>query len=587
MKISYFLEINRPETHYVKIRITIDDYPEDILQLTMPAWNPGSYAIRNFSRNVRGLTASSNGSNLETSKKDKSTWKIMTGRRTPIQVQYEVYAAENIPPASYVDHSRATINGTSVFLYPEGYREQTVEITISGPPTWTISTALDKISEGRYRATNYDILVDSPIEIGRQTMYSFKVDGKDHEVAVYGNDIEDRDKFIQDIQKIVEAYLRVMGPLPYRRYLFIIHLIRNYSMKYWGLEHTYSTVINFNSALVKDKEGYAILLDVVSHEFFHLWNVRRIRPAEFSAINFKEEVYTPSLWFSEGVTEYYASLALLRSGLISETEYLKVMADSIRTYELLPGRKYYSAAEASFDAWIRYYARGVANDNVNSYTSYYLKGLLIGMILNLRILGLTRGEKSLDTLLRLMMEKYRRDGRGFTEKELVQNLKEVTGADLTDLIQSLVRRRDDIDFVSELKAVGLDLKPVKNGEKRISTGLILRKSGENYFVNSVLEGTSAWESGLSPDDEIIAVGTTRFRETFTKKVMNGTLTADLTVDSVPPDSAGKIVYHVFRGEELLSFTIQASADPFFTYSLESVQDAPEPTVSLRKKFLYG
>ncbi|MHB8396855.1 MAG: M61 family metallopeptidase [Thermoplasmataceae archaeon] len=580
MKISYFLGMQNPETHYFRVRIVLEECPEEILLLTMPAWTPGSYVIRDFARNVRSLSASSNGYVLESSKKDKSTWKIMTGRKSPITVEYEVYADEDVPQTSHLDFSHALINGTSVFLYPEGYKEQTLELTLEIPPEWKVSSALEKISDHRFRATNYDILVDSPIEVGNHELLSFRVEGKDHEIAIHGKFMEDRENLVRDMTRIVEAYQKTMGQLPYRKYLFIIHL-QNEGNGYGGLEHSYSTVINYDANLIADKEGYREFLGVVAHEFFHLWNVKRIRPAELVQLNYREETYTPSLWFSEGITEYYASLTLLRSGILTEEEFLKKIAQNIRMYELIPGRKYYSAAEASFDAWIKLYK--YSPNNINSYVSYYLKGMLIGMVLSRRIVSATRGNRSLDDLMRLMMEKYRKDGRGFTGKDIIQNLREVTGTDMSETFQQLVRSRDEIDFMSELASVGLSLEQVPADSKKVSTGIILKKSGEKFVIESLIEGTPAYSAGLNSGDEIVAVSGTRFTEAFTRKPLN----RRIVTDNVLPDANGKAVYHVFRKGELMSFVVDAAYDPFFTYSLKLSEEAADNVKAMRNRLLYG
>lgn len=580
MRISYFLGIREPETHFLDVSVTIEGYPEEILQLTMPAWTPGSYTIRDFARNVRNMRARTNGTVLDMSKKDKSTWKVVTGRKSPVTVEYEVYADEAFPQTSHVDASHAFITGTSVFVYLEGYREQTVELTIEKPDGWRISTALDRITDNRYRATNYDILVDSPIEIGTHETLSFRVDGRDHEIALYGDFMGSREKLLQDVSSIVEAAQRIMGQLPYRRYLFIFHAIREFVTPYVGLEHAHSTAINFESGFLEDEKSYKTCLSVISHEFFHLWNVKRIRPTELVEPGFREEVYTHGLWFSEGVTDYYANILILRAGLITTQEFLDKMASEISSYRMTPGRRYYSAAESSFDSWIKYYRSSTGT--VNSYVDYYLKGLLLGLMLSTEIINASRGSKSLDDLMRNMMEKYRRDGRGFSEKDLLQALREISGTDMTDWFRMYVKGRDEIPFESMLSSVGLILekKPLKDGRR--STGLVLRKSGGKFLVSAVHEGTSSYEAGINAGDELVAAGGIRFNEKMT-----GTPVRERILQDLFQGGGEHVNLHVFRNGRIMEFQVKLPADPFETYALRESEENDERKNSMRAKLLSG
>ncbi|MEM3676286.1 MAG: hypothetical protein QXV22_04425, partial [Thermoplasmataceae archaeon] len=380
MKIQYVLEMNRPQSHFFEVTMNIEDFSDDSLNIIMPAWTPGSYEIMDFSRFVRNVSASSDNTELEAVRKDKSTWKISTKGNRSIRISYEVYAHELDVHTSHLDTHHAFINGTSVFFYIDGYKDQSCELIIKAPNGWITSTGLEKLGENRYRAVNYDILVDSPIEIGKHRVLTFQVEGKEHEIVLCGKGNENPEKLKTDVRKIVEGYTKLFGHLPYKKYVFIYHLVNGEEERTGGLEHLNSTAINVDRFTFSPFEKYRSFLSVTSHEFFHLWNVKRIRPVELGPFNYKEENYTTMLWMAEGLTNFYGYLMLYRTGLIDLNEYLKHICDSMRLHDLMPGSSRTSASDSSFDAWIKLYKP--TPNNYNNYISYYLKGELLGFMLN-------------------------------------------------------------------------------------------------------------------------------------------------------------------------------------------------------------
>lgn len=590
MKVTYILEMERPQTHFFHVIMKVEDFAEDSVVITMPVWTPGSYHILDFARHVRKLKASDNeGRQITVSKKDKSSWKLSLGGSRSFAIDYEIYADELSVHTSHLDSSHGYLNGTSVFMYIEGYKDQTVELLIKPHGDWRVSTGLEKIGENRYRATNYDILADCPIEIGNHRSLFFSVNSKEHEIVLYGQGNEDEGKLVSDIRKIVEYFASMFGQLPYKRYVFIFHIIPQENIG-GGLEHLNSTTIDIDSFHFAPSEKYHEFLSVVSHEFFHLWNVKRIRPIELGPFNYKEENYTTLLWMSEGFTNFYGSIALYRAGLVEEKEYLKHLMENIRFYEMIPGTKLESAADSSFDSWVKLYKP--SPNNINSYVSYYLKGEILGAMLNRRIIENTDGNKSLDDVFRVLFEKFNKDGKGFTEKDLLSVLKEVSGADFSEFFSQYVRSAERIDFKAELKAIGYS---IKKSYKKVDNeepaelpylGILVKHNGGHYVVDSVVEGSPAYFDGVNSRDELVAINGYRFTERFLKPLRENS--RRMMVDNISIAKPGdKINLHLFRMGKLKSIDVNVGKAPPELYEAEPDLNPTEKVMLYKEKFMKG
>ena len=498
--------MSQPWTHYFDVAINISGAPEGELDFVMPVWTPGSYLVREFARNVQEFSSvDAAGRNLRWEKTSKNTWRVYAGDSSEVTVKYRVYAFELSVRTSFLDDSHAYINGASVFMYLEGFLERPYLVAIDPYPGWNrISTGLDLVAgeSNAFRAPDFDTLVDSPIEIGNQEILSFDCRGTPHFIAIYGDGNCDLAKLRSDINRIVETAADVFGEIPYRHYTFIVHLLDNAS---GGLEHMNSSSLQVSRWCFQPEESYRKFLSLVAHEYFHVWNIKRIRPKGLGPFDYNRENYTRMLWVSEGFTNYYGNHLVLRSGLISADKYLETLSKTISGYQQTPGRLIESAAEASFDAWIKFYRRDEHSPNAS--ISYYLKGELIGLVMDLEIRNRTATVMSLDDVMRLLYARfYEQCQRGFEEDEFRAACDEVAGGSLAEIFDDYAYGTREIDFAHYLLGAGLTLLGPRreDGAHKGYLGISTKASEGKILVTSVPAATPAYNHGINVRDEIIA-----------------------------------------------------------------------------------
>ena len=425
--IQYKVEMPTPNSHYFNVRMDISDLKQKETIIKMPVWAPGSYLTREFAKNVNLVVATSKkGKLLDIEKISKNAWKIDTKGENSIFIDYQVYAFELSVRTSFLDDSHGYINGTSVFMYMEGEKATPGKLTIVPHASFSkISTALPSDGQNVYRFKDYDQLVDCPIEIGNHSEFHFKAAGVDHTVAMYGEGNYDEEQLKKDMAKIVEAETMIMGENPNEKYLFIIH---NITVPSGGLEHVNSTTLQVNR-WTYEGDDYLDFLSLVAHEYFHLWNVKRMRPKELGPFDYDSENYTDLLWVMEGFTSYYDELVLRRAGFYSEDDYLNKLFSKINYVENQPGNKVQPVAHASFDAWIKAYR---PNENSHNTTiSYYSKGQILASILDMHIIGKFDGKKSLDDFLQVVYAKYyKAQDIGYTETQFQEALESFLKEDM-------------------------------------------------------------------------------------------------------------------------------------------------------------
>ena len=569
--ILYSLEPYDPAGHRVRVTLTIPEPTPSGQIISMPAWIPGSYLIRDFARQVEIITARCGRQSLAIKKTDNHTWRVVPCQGT-LAITAEIYAWDLSVRGAHLDESHGFFNGTSVFFKPHGHDNRPCELTLLPPPGrlgWSVHTSMPLRSGARntsrtkgfsvYAVADYDALIDHPIEMGRPQIARFKACGAEHELVFTGVIPNlDLSRIARDVKRICEAQIRFFEPSTERapfldgasKYVFMTMVTGD---SYGGLEHRASTALMASRkdlpTIGQDKtsDGYQTFLGLVSHEYFHTWNVKRIKPAAFVPYDLSKENHTELLWIFEGFTSYYDDLFLLRSGVIDQSTYLKTLGKQIASVWANPGRTKQSVAESSFDAWTRYYKQD--ENSPNALVSYYTKGSLVALALDLTIRHKTQEQHSLDDVMRLLWNRFGRDfytseAKGLREKEFPALVKEVTGVDVYAEVQAWAYGRLDIPLEKLFAQHGISMQ--WNATSKVpSTGMRLRKQGEHQVISTVLEHGPAHQAGLSAHDVIVAVN-------GLKVDASGATMDDLLAHYQPGDG---LRVHVFRRDELRVFDI--------------------------------
>ncbi|GAB3651178.1 PDZ domain-containing protein [Hymenobacter agri] len=555
--LRYTLSMPLPQSHYFEVKMELGGFGADYTDLKMPVWAPGSYLVREFAKNVEGFEArTAAGQPLAVEKINKNTWRVKHPKQGSFRVSYRVYAFELSVRTSFIDADHGYLNGSSVFMYPADNKMLPSTVVVQPAAGWEkVSTAL-RPGPGKftYKAASYDELADSPMEIGNQKILEFTANGTPHQVAMYGQYSADDTKLVADMKRVVEAAHGVVGQNPLDHYLFIVH---NLERGGGGLEHLYSTTLEVSRATYGTDAGLKSFLGLVAHEYFHLWNVKRIRPVALGPFNYDQENYTHMLWVSEGMTEYYSKQILERAGVLTQAEYLGRLGNAITEVENTPGNRIQSAAESSFDAWIKYY-RPNENSN-NTQISYYSKGDLIGTWLDLNIAQATNGKKHLDDVMRLLYDTYYlKAKRGFTDQEYQDAVATVAGRRFDSFFQNSVYGTQPIDFATALGYAGLTLTstPATQG----TLGASFSNRSGKLLVTAVERDGAAWTTGLSATDEIVLINGAAPSEETVKTLAGGPVGSEVTLQ-VRRDGLLRDLKLKMQPDTDRKFTIQPVANP--------------------------
>ncbi|MHB1908088.1 MAG: M61 family metallopeptidase [Nitrososphaerales archaeon] len=513
-----------PQTHYFRVEMTLDLSNQNVLRLVMPVWTPGSYLVREFARNVLQLRAIELESNTElpVNKDTKNSWLVHIRKETKkLKIEYRVYAFEFTVDTSYLDHRHGIINGASVFLYAEGYENQTHILAIKPYSKWkVVATSLERISSSdlTFAAPSYDILIDSPIEIGNQEMYSFAVQGINHEVSIFGPKPIESENFVSDLKKIVEAESKVFDSIPYKRYLFLVDFTGNSTAG--GLEHLSSTHCIAPRLRLIPSQEYHFMMSLFSHELFHAWNVKRMRPKGLGPFNYSSETYTKSLWIAEGITSYYDDLILRRAGIYSVEEYLDAFSLNVNQLLSIPSSRFESAEESSFDTWIKHYRPNENSPNV--HPSYYFQGSANGWMIDMEIRKQTKNNKTLDDAMRkLYKTTFEKENMGYTDEEFESICIELGGEQVESIFENHVRHASSIDFDHYLGYAGLKLGSKGKHQSKGYLGIKTRVEGGKTVIATKLFSTPAEKCGLAVGDEIIGIDNLRLEpSTFSFYIAN-------------------------------------------------------------------
>ena len=508
--IRLHLEIDDLRSHHYRVTMTLP-HPAPRQRLSLPAWIPGSYLVREFARHLSGLKASQGRREVALTQIDKHTWEADCSGRGALTLSWRVYAFDSSVRCAWLDAQRGFFNGTGVFLRAEGREADEHRVTLGAlPEGWQVATGLPEVAPGEWSAPDYDALIDHPFELGAFWRGRFTACGTEHEFVVAGAlPGFDGERLLADTKKICEAQIRFWhgrddgcDPPPFERYVFMLNATDD---GYGGLEHRNSTALICTRRDLPRRgdassaDGYVTLLGLISHEYFHTWNVKRLKPREFAAYELQRENYTRLLWFFEGFTSYYDDLFLVRTGLIDEARYLRLVARTANQVLGTPGRRVQSAAAASFDAWVKYYRPD--ENSANATVSYYTKGAQIALCLDLTLRAAGRG--SLDEVMR---ELWRASGGGpIGEDDILAALRRVGRRDFAPEIAAWVHGTDELPLAELLPALGVDLRRERPLlQQRL--GARLNEATAGLKVQSVLAGGLAEAAGLSAGDEILALG---------------------------------------------------------------------------------
>uniref|UniRef100_UPI00404A0CB2 M61 family metallopeptidase n=1 Tax=Daejeonella sp. TaxID=2805397 RepID=UPI00404A0CB2 len=578
-KIAYEISFSEPQAHYVDVAMEISGLKGEYLDLKMPVWTPGSYLIREFGKNVESFEAfNAEGVSLNAQKVNKNTWRVTIHKNGSIKVSYRVYSFEISVRTSFVDESHAFLSPTGIFMYPEGQLNSASTITIKPYKNWKkISTGLEMAGSkaNTFHAPDFDVLYDSPFEIGNQDIFEFDAAGVKHEVVMYGGGNYDKDILKRDMAKIVVEQTKTFGVNPNKRYVFIVH---NFNSGGGGLEHLNSTVLGASRNSYNTEAGHLRFLGLVSHEYFHLWNVKRLRPIALGPFNYNEENYTTNLWIAEGFTAYYQDIYTKRAGLQSPERYIMNLANVITQVENQPGNSLDPVSQASFDAWIKQYR---PNENsANSTISYYSKGALIALIMDLEIINATAGKSGLDEVMKAMYDQYFvRKSRGYTDAEFKAMAEKIAGKSFDLMYVDYIHGVKTIDYNKYLNYAGLTLIDDAVSAKDAYLGAVTSLKDAKIIIRNVSRQSPAWVGGLNVNDEILAMNDHRINNVSDPRLSE--------VDKFIANKGigDKVRILVNRDSQLLYIDVVLVRNPNHKFRIAPLEAATPAQVAVMKRWL--
>jgi predicted metalloprotease with PDZ domain len=496
---AYTVSMPEPANHLFHVVLRVEGLRGEIRDFKMPGWHPGYYRLIDYAASVSNFRAYDSANKpLPWEKTTKNTWRVATGNAPTVFLSYDVFGNTRFAAQNYLDEDRAFIAPTGMFLYLAGELERAVSITVELPAKWTrIATGLEEERPRTFRARNFDELYDSPMLLGNQETLEFEVQGKRHTVAL--EDVPatvDRNRIVADLQRIVDTTARLIGDIDYAHYAFLMM-----GRGAGGIEHANSSANAFNGASLVTPAGYLSWLSFISHEYFHSYNVKRIRPLTLGPFDYDTENVTELLWVSEGLSVYYQDLMLVRAGLMTRDQYLDKMKNSISSFENLPGRRYQSATDSSRTTWG---TSGVGNDR-NTTISYYNNGAMLGAMLDLKIRNATANRRSLDDVMRALYNRFHKEKqRGFTSEEFREVCESIAGTSLTEIFEYASTTKD-VDYDKYFDYAGLDVRFTASEAPGSSIGLNTQLRGGRIVVAGTSAGSPAEAAALMEGDVVLDV----------------------------------------------------------------------------------
>jgi predicted metalloprotease with PDZ domain len=557
--IAFTVSMERPSTHYYHVVLRCTGLKGQSQDVKMPAWTPGFYKIMDYARNVLNFRAEDGqGHELAWKKTAKNAWRVQLNGSDAATVSYDVYAYAKSVADSYLDDDRAFISPTGVFMHPVDRLRRPVTVTVEPHPSFSrISTGLDPVEArlNQFSAPNFDVLYDCPILAGNQEIVSFDVRGIPHRVVIIDPGEFDHEKFTDMLQRMVEAAVSIVDDIPYRHYTFLM-----LGEGHGGLEHLNSMAVFTKIPDLDDPNDYGRWLGFMAHEFFHLYNVKTIRPIALGPFDYDKENYTNLLWLSEGGTVYYESLICNRAGLLPRNKCLEQFQKSIRGYESIPGHRFQSAAGASFDVWLYFLRR--EGDVSNTTISYYDKGAALAMLLDLEIRHETKNQRSLDDVMRTLYQRYyKQQNRGFTDQEFRAVCEEIAGCPLPEIFDTYACGTEDIDYAKYLAYAGLEIDTEPKEQPGARLGIESREDNGRVIVSNVEWDSPASHAGLSTGDEILALDAIRASSGSVREKLDSGKSGDKVRVLLSHDGTVREIEAVLDKKTERSFTIKPLANP--------------------------
>lgn len=565
--IAYTVRMSRPHSHILEVEVAVREPRGETTDFVLPSWTPGSYMIREYARHVQGVEALADGKAAPWTKTAKDTWRVTAPEAAEVRLRFGVYAHDLTVRTCHLDGTHAFFTGAALFPFVAGRETEPVSLAVHLPDGWSAFTGLESgrgdPGAPRFRAADYDELVDCPVECGPHRVLAFEVDGRAHRIVLWGKGNEDESALVRDVRAIVGAQRDFFGGLPYRHYTFVVHLASGRG----GLEHRNSTVLLVDRFGFRPRDAYERFLSLVSHEFFHVWNVKRIRPEPLGPFDYRRENLTRQLWTMEGVTTYYEKRFLLASKRITPERFLERIAEDAATLQSQPGRTLQSLEQSSFDAWIKLYRPD--ENSANSSISYYLKGGLVATLLDLEIRHATDGEFALDDVVRFLHARYPVEGPGFAEEGgFLAAVEEIAGScngAFRRFFERFVAGTDELPFGEAFARAGLRTEWSAAGSAespRPWLGIKLESKDGKSVVTSARSDGPAFEAGVYAGDELLALDGFR--------VDAGSLAPRLA--SVEPGTTVRVT--VFRRDELVDVPVVLAPEP-----AETMRLVPDPAAS--------
>ncbi|MBL8124372.1 MAG: M61 family metallopeptidase [Blastocatellia bacterium] len=569
-EIAYTVSMSKPATHLLEVEMRLNwKQMPDQAELKMPVWTPGSYLVREYARHVQDFSAKdATGKALGWRKINKNTWQVDSKGAGEIVAVYRVYSNELTVRTNELNDEHAFWNNGALLMFPKGQLKVASTVKVIPANGWKVATGLPKVAgqENTFRAENFDVLYDTPFEVSNFTEITFNVQGKPHRYVITGEGNYDLKALARDTTKIVEECYKMFGELPYDDYTFIVNLRGG-----GGLEHLNSTALQWQRFGFKPAARYKGFLGLVAHEYFHAFNVKRIRPDALGPFDYENENYTKLLWVAEGGTEYYSNLLLRRAGLISDKEFLNQKAGAFTDLASRPGRFETSLEEASMDAWIKYYRQD--ENSVNNQISYYDKGEIVNMMLDLSIRTASNGAKSLDDVMRHLYNEFYKRGRNYTPEDFQKVSETMAGKSLDEFFSKYVRGESEIDYDGILAGVGLSVSSSQAGKNRAYIGADTAEENGRLTVRSVPAGTPAYDQGINTGDQIVAVdgyrATTQFLQTY--------------LNEKKPGEAVRLT--VFRFDKLREMNFTLGGNMRAEFSISPVSSPTETQKTLYRAYL--